>query len=159
MTARRKTILTRSAVAFAVLTAAFVIADYFGMFGVHEDTNTDFVEFRVRTIDATTGRAISDVKVRCFQYTTNNACAQPPSRERGVVRISLLVERHVESTLLFDRKIWYTPVNEDELRVMYIHTEYAKPVKRYNIPDLMQHPNQIFTVEMKPLVSAESGEQ
>ena len=154
---KKKTIVYTGIVTLVV--AVFMVADYFGLFGVYERTNTEFVEFSVRTVDAETGRPVSNVKVRCFQYTSNNACGQPPTKQRGVVRISLLVEKHVLKTLLFKKKVWYTPVNEDELRVMFIHTEYQKPVKRYNIPELMQHPEQTFTVEMSPLVPASEKRQ
>lgn len=142
------------AAAAVTLSAVLIVADYFGVFGIREYSNTEFVEFSVRTVDAETGRKIGNVKVRCFQYNTRNACGQPPGREHGVVRISLLVEKHVKESLLFQKEVRYTPVNEDELRVMFIHTEYQKPVRRYNIPELIQHPDQVFTVEMAPLVPA-----
>jgi len=147
---KRKMLLFCCAIAI-VLPTAFVIADYYGLFGVREETRTAFVDFTVRTVDAETGRGIDDVKVRCFQYTSNNACGQPPGRERGVVRISLLVEKHISSTLLFAKKVRYTPVNEDEIRVMFIHPDYRKPVERYRIPELLQNPEREFTIEMQPL--------
>lgn len=163
---------TKKRLMFGVLGAAclavvIVAADYLGLFGIHEDSMTEFVEFKVKTLDAETGRKISDVKIRCFQYGTNNACAQPPSNERGVVRVSLLVEKHVCKSLLFTQKVWYSPIIEDELRIMYIHGDYHKPVQRYDIPELMENPEQIFTVELPPLISAaerarqrdESGEE
>lgn len=138
----------------ALLVGGFVGADYFGLFGIHEDSMTEFVEFRVRTLDAETGREITGVHIRCFQYGTNNACGQPPSRERGVVRVSLLVEKHVRESLLFQHDVRYSPIKEDELRIMYIHTEYDKPVQRYSISEMMEHPDQLFTVELPPLIPA-----
>ncbi|MDZ7736982.1 MAG: hypothetical protein U5P41_13465 [Gammaproteobacteria bacterium] len=154
MSPERKKRFIVAAAAVIALSAGLVVADYFGAFGISKDSNTEFVEFNVRTVDAETGRKIGNVKVRCFQYTSNNACGQPPGREHGVVRISLLVEKHVKESLLFRKEVRYTPVNENELRVMFIHTEYQKPVRRYNIPELIEHPDQVFTVEMAPLVPA-----
>lgn len=133
-----------------LLAGAFVAADYFGVFGTQEKSMTEFVEFRVRTLDARTGREITGVNITCFQYNTNSACAQPPSRERGVVRVNLLVEKHVRESLLFQQDAWYSPIKEDELRIMYIHPDYGKPVQRYSISEMMEHPNQTFSVELMP---------
>lgn len=154
MSSKTKKRLTFGALGVVCLAGLFVAADYAGLFGVYEDAMTEFVEFKVRTLDAETGRKISDVKIRCFQYGTNNACGQPPSNERGVVRVSLLVEKHVRKSLLFTRKVWYSPIIENELRIMYIHGDYDKPVQRYDISELMKKPDQTFTVEMSPLIPA-----
>lgn len=145
-------------VGIVCLAGMFVIADYLGLFGVREKTSTDFVDFQVRTLDAETGRKIDDVKIRCFQYSTNNACGQPPSREHGVVRVSLLVEKHARESLLFTHAVRYSPVNEEELRIMFIHGDYDKPVQRYDIPELLAQPKRTFTVEMKPLAAAGAQE-
>lgn len=146
--------------AVVIALAIFVVADYFGVFGIEEHAMTDFVEIRVKTIDAETGRVIPDVKVTCFQFNTQHACGQPPSRERGVVRIHLLVEKHVRESLLFTHGVRYTPVLEKELRIMYIHGDYEKPVKRYNIPELIKSGKRSFRVEMTPLTpSAERNRQ
>lgn len=150
----RKKLLLSAALALAGVVATVIIADYFGLFGVSERTSTDFVEFRVRTLDSETGRAISNVNIRCFQYGSNNACAQPPSRERGVVRVHLLVEKHLRRSLFFEHGVRYSPVSENELRIMYIHTEYDKPVQRYDVSALLAEPNRTFSVEMKPLMTA-----
>ncbi len=145
-------------VGIVCLAGMFVAADYLGLFGVRESTSTDFFDFRVRTLDAETGREIGDVKIRCFQYGTTNACGQPPSRERGVVRVSLLVEKHVRESLLFTHAVRYSPVREEELRIMFIHGDYDKPVQRYDIPDLLARPERTFSVEMKPLAAAGAQE-
>lgn len=141
------------------ITAGFVVADYFGWFGVERKSISEFVEFRVRTLDAETGRPVSNVKVRCFQYGTNNACGQPPSQTQGVVRINLFLEKKVRDSLLFRHSEGFAPIREKELRIMFIHTEYGKPVQRYAIPDLIANPNQTFTVEMPPLMTTGEGEQ
>lgn len=151
----------RSGIGLAVillLVVSFVAADYFGLFGVKNKTIAEFMEFRVKTLDAETGLPISNVKVRCFQYGTNNACGQRPSHERGVVRISLYLNKNVRDSLLFRHAESYAPIREKELRVMYIHTEYGRPVQHYSIPDLMQNPGQTYSVELQPLIPAAERE-
>lgn len=148
-------------IAAVTLAAAFVAADYAGLFGIREKATTAFVEYRVKTLDAETGRTIGGVKLRCFQFGTNNACGQPASRKRGVVRFQIRMRKHMHESLLFTHKVWYSPVTEQELRIMYIHPDYQRRTQRFDITEMMKNPNQVFTVEMEPLIPAaeRSGRQ
>jgi hypothetical protein len=49
-------------------------------------------------------------------------------------------------------------VSEEELRIMFIHGDYDKPVQRYDIPDLLARPDRTFSVETKPLAAADVQE-
>jgi len=143
-----------------LLLGAVIIADYLALLGVDERATITMVEFRVRTVDAETGRPIEGVKVTCFQYGTNNACGQPASRERGVVRFQLRMKKHLRESWFFTHEVWYSPVLEKELRIMYIHPDYKKPVQRFDITELMQRSDRTWRVEMEPLMSAnEASEQ
>ena len=146
--------LAGSALAVLLLIGAVIVADYLALLGVDERATITMVEFRVKTLDAETGRPIDGVKVTCFQYGTNNACGQPASRERGVVRFQLRMKKLLRESWLFTQKVWYSPVLEKELRIMYIHPDYNKPVQRFDIAELMQQSNRTWRVKMEPLSPA-----
>lgn len=141
--------------ALMILLLIFVTADYYGMLGSEQKTVTEFIEFNIEVSDKLTGLPVNEVRVRCFQLETKNACGQPTSRQPGVVRVQLVTHKDVNKTWLFEHVLAVHGASNPELKIMFIHPDYFKPVVIYQIPDLMAEPNKPRSVMLEPRTTNE----
>lgn len=138
-----------------ILLLIFVAADYYGIFGSEKKTVTEFIEFNIQVSDKLTNQPVNGVKVRCFQLETKNACGQPTSRQPGVVRVQLVTHKDIRKTWLFEHVLAVHGASNPELKIMFIHPDYFKPVEIYQIPELMADPDKLRTVVLEPRITDE----
>lgn len=133
-----------------IVSGAFVTADYFAVFGTKTVLKLDFVEARFRTINKDTGALVFDVRVRCFQKHTMDACTRRESHQAGVVAAHIPVRRVIESTLLFKKTEDMIKSADPNLHVMLMHQNYNNPTKTILLEDIYSGKQTEYTVEMPP---------
>lgn len=134
-------------VAIGIL-AAFVIADYFAVFGTSRENRFDFYELTFKTVDEKTGAPVLDVHVRCFQKGNDNACTLKNSGKPGILAVNIPVTKNITRTLLFEKDVSIQETRDPKVHIMFIHNEYANPVETVLIQKLPELSLERITVQM-----------
>ncbi len=137
-------------IAIIAIFGLFVIADYFALFGTEKTLKIEFVEVRLRTLNAETGSLVFDVGVRCFQKGNMNACTRRESHQAGVVAVHIPVRRVIESTLLFDKSEEIIRTADPKMQIMLLHQNYNNPIKAILLDEIYAHSGIEYTVAMPP---------
>lgn len=148
MTKTVRNILIASLIVLGVA-GLFVTGDYFGVFGLKKYLVLDFAESSFRPVDKETGAPVIDVKIRCFQKGTNNACTQKESRTTGIIIVRVPVQKLVWESLLFKNKEELVATNDPQLHIMFIHYNYNNPVATFSIEDLYNDPVSKYSIKME----------
>lgn len=119
-----------------VFISAFVIGDYFALFGTNVENRYDFVEINFNPVDQETGAPVLDVHVRCFQTNNNNACTEKKSNQPGIISVNIPVTRVITRTLLFQQSEKIQRTLDPKIHIMLIHRDYANPVETVMIDEL-----------------------
>jgi len=127
-----------------------VFADYFGLFGIHNDTAVDFSEVRFRTIDADNGRLILNVRAKCTQKGNDNACTNRDSHMAGIIAIQIPLHYQLESTRLFEKSRSLIKAKDPYLHVFFIHPDYYTLNQMFQIEDLINQQGNEVVINMKP---------
>jgi hypothetical protein len=137
-----------------LLSGAFVVADYYELFGSTVEKRLSFSEIRFRTIDKETGGIIMNVTgVRCFQKTNNNSCTRKESHQVGVVSVNVPVQKAVKKTLLFKKAEEIYESIDPEINIMIVHSDYYKPTIIMKMEDIYANSVIEKTIEMSPVIS------
>ncbi len=131
-----------------ILMCAFVGADYFAIFGTRQVPKSDFINLDFKVVDEKNGSPVVNVHVRCFQLHNNNACTQRESHRAGYVRVGIPVVKIFDKTLLFTKGYTLQKTNDTKVHIMFIHNDYANPVETFEIPNLPEIKDKVFTVAM-----------
>lgn len=157
MTSARTSILLLVLLLVLVLGGVFVMADYFGLFGLRERTTADFFSFRVQTVDADTGQRIDGVVVRCFQHGRQNVCTQTGTGRYGEMNVMLPLQKVVLESLLFRRSEVFVLPDDTGLRAMYIHPDYQRLTEFYRIDELVEQPGRVHEVTMQRMTATDEN--
>ena len=152
-------IFTTIIVPIIIISGAFVMADYFAVFGTKTILKLDFVEARFRTLNKDTGALVFNVGVRCFQKNNIDACARKESYQAGVVAAYIPVRRVIESTLLFEKSEYMIKSADPNLHIMLMHQNYNNPTKTILLEDIYSGKQTEYTVEMPPRIWDEPTEE
>lgn len=128
----------------------FVVADYFTLFGTNTNVKLDFVEARLRAIDAETDSLVMNVGVRCFQKNNSNACTRRESHQVGVVSVHIPVRRVIEKSLFFKRSEEIIKAADPKIHIMLLHKDYYNPTKTLLLDDVYENKINEYEVEMPP---------
>lgn len=132
------------------ISGLFVVADYYSLFGTKTTLKLDFLEVRIRTIDAETGALVFDVGVRCFQKNTMDACTRRESHKAGIVAAHIPVRRVIVSSLLFKKSEEIIKAADPKMHIMLMHRNYYNPTKTILLEDVYSNKLVDYTVEMPP---------
>lgn len=119
-----------------VAICAWVLADFYSLFGVKTFASNEYIEARFRTIDKQTGQLIAGVKVRCVQRGNSNACAQRDSGTRGVVSILLPGKKIISRTFLFIKSEQYKSPPQPVVQIIFVHPSYVSEFKAFKLMEL-----------------------
>lgn len=151
--------IASAVVIILLLSAGFVTADYFALFGTSKRVELEFAEARFRTIDKDTGTLIFGAGVRCFQTNNNNACTLRESHRAGVVAVHVPYRHIIESSLLFTQDETIERAADPKIHMMFIHNDYLNTTKSLYLDDLFNKPGQEYQVEMPARDWGNSGSQ
>lgn len=157
MASARTSILLLVLLLVLVLGGMFVMADYFGLFGLRERTTADFFSFRVQTVDADTGQRIGGVVVRCFQHGRQNVCTQTDTGRYGELNVMLPLQKVTLESLLFRRSEVFVLPEDTEVRTMYIHPDYQRVTEFYRIDELIEQPGRVHAVAMHRMTATDDN--
>jgi len=140
---------------FSILSAVlfvglFVAADYYSLFGTKTNLKLDFVEVRIRTLDADTGGLVLDAGVRCFQKNNMNACTRRDSHRAGIVSAHIPVRREIVSTYLFRKSEEIIKTVVPEIHIMLIHQKYNNQTMTILLEDVYANKVKEYSVQMPP---------
>ena len=131
------------------LAGLFVTGDYFGLFGLKKYLVLDFAESSFKPVDKRSGASVIDVKIRCFQKGSSNACTQKESRTTGIVIARVPVQKLVWESLLFKNREELVATNDPKLHIMFIHYNYNNPVETFIVENLYNNPVMKYPVKME----------
>lgn len=132
----------------SVILLAFVIGDYFALFGTHVVTRHDFLEMNFKPVDGETGGPVLDVHVRCFQKNNHNACTQRESHMAGILLVNVPVLKEIKKSILFQQDVQIQGTLDPKLHIMFIHPDYANPVETYLVSEIPSYKNELVVVRM-----------
>lgn len=129
---------------------AFVVADYFALFGTKLDLRLEFSEIRFRTLDEETGGIIMHVGVRCIQKGINNACTRRESHKVGVVLVQVPVQHVIKKTNLFKKEEEIVKTLDPKIHIMLIHQNYHSLSKTLLMEELYLNKVTEYEIKMTP---------
>jgi hypothetical protein len=104
--------------------ALFILADWYGVFGLREQQRSDFMHMTFAMVDTTTGAPISGVHITCVRRTNRSACTEQTGRKPGETRITLGVLRRIDKTLLFSHDRGFSLGSDGPVTLAFIHPNY-----------------------------------
>lgn len=132
----KKSLITSVIIIF--LAIAFVLADYFAVFGTKFETSFDMVEAIFKPIDKKTGQVVLDeIRVRCTQKGVEEACTQKPSKYLGQLRVNVPVVRLKEKTLFFTKDEGAIKSTDPDLNVMLMSQKYSIQINTFSYEELI----------------------
>ncbi len=157
----KKTIKLAVSVVSSILLilGAFVVADYFELFGTKVETKLEFSEVRFRTLDAETGGLIMGVGVRCFQKNNKNACTRRDSHQVGVVTVHIPVQRAIKKTILFKKEEGIFKATDPKIHIMFIHQDHHKSTETIIMENVYSNNLIEQTVKMQPIAWPEPEQE
>ncbi|HIF51271.1 MAG TPA: hypothetical protein EYQ42_07080 [Thiotrichaceae bacterium] len=144
---------------FIFISASFVTADYFALFGTKLDVRLDFVELRFRTVNADTGSPVMEVGVRCFQKHNTNACTRRDSHRVGIVSVHIPVRQVIKKTILFEMEEEIIKTTDPKLNIMLLHQNYDNPTRTFLMDDIYANKIGEVTVKMPPIAWEDAEEE
>jgi len=138
-----------------LLVAGAVVADYSGLFGVHEEISSDVVHPRFKLVEKGTGRAVDGVHIQCFVGRKEGVCSSKPEDTPGLIELNFIVARADKRTWLFKKGERYLMREEGTLTLAFLHPDYVQyflPVDFRDIPAMAQ---QETVIELTPAGSQE----
>jgi hypothetical protein len=142
-----------------LISGLFVTADYFFLFGTKVDVKLDFIEVRIRTLNADTGGLIMNVGVRCLQKHNENACTRKESHRVGVVSVNIPIRRVIKKTLLFQKAEELIKTADPKIHIMLINQNYENTTKTFLMEELYTNKNNEYVMEMPPIAWGDSEEE
>lgn len=131
---------------------AFVVGDYFAVYGTSDSARIDYLELNFKTVDEETGAPVVEAHARCFQQNNRNACSEANSVKPGIVSIRVPLHKIVTRSYMFEQGVKLLDTADPRLHIMFIHYDYAHPVETYEINELPALAGKTITVTMpKPL--------
>jgi hypothetical protein len=137
----------------------FVVADYFSLFGTKVEVKLEFIEVRIRTLNADTGGLIMNVGVRCLQKHNENACTRKDSHRVGIVSVNVPIRRVTKKTLLFQKAEEIIKTADPKIHIMLINQNYVNTTKTFLMEDLYTNKKHEYVMEMPPIDWGDSEEE
>jgi hypothetical protein len=142
-----------------LISSLFVTADYFSLFGTKVDVKLNFIEVRIRTLNADTGGLIMNVGVRCLQKHNENACTRKDSHRVGVVSVNIPIRRVIKKTLLFQKSEEMIKTADPKIHIMLINQNYESTTKTFLMEDLYANKKNEYVMKMPPKAWGDSEEE
>lgn len=154
----KKLIIT--SLVIVVLAIAFVLADYFRLFGTEFERSFEMAEAIFKPVNKKTGEVILDeVRVVCTQRGVENACTQKPSKYLGQVIVNVPLVRVKEKTLLFTKDEGIIKAADQNFNIKLILLNYRSPIVTFPYEDVINSKSKEFVIEMAPIVWENAGEE
>ena len=144
--------------AVIVLSALFVLADYFALFGTKTNIKLDFAEGTFRTVDAETGDLVLQVIVRCIQKHNNKACTQRETNKANIVSVHLPMKRIVTESLLFKQSEKTEKPADPNIQIKFIHPNYGLPFVKFKVDDFYAGKLNEYVIKMNRIDWGEEAE-
>lgn len=121
---------------FLMVFILIIIADYLQLFGISQVSEFDIINLNFKPVDEDTGAPVTDVHIRCFQKSNNNACSEKESPGYGLVTVAVPVTRIINRSMFFEHDSRIEETADPKLHIMFIHNDYNNPVETLNVNEI-----------------------
>ncbi len=132
-----------------ILAAAFVLADYFSLFGTSEKQVLDFAEIQFKPIDEVTGAPIYDTHAKCFRHRNHNACTIRDIGRGDIVSVHFPMYKTIGRSLFFNQSEEIDMLIDGDINIMLIHNDYHSQRNQYDLKDIYLNSGRLVSIKMK----------
>ncbi len=133
-----------------LISAGFIVADYYALFGSSEKSEFVLQQIKFRVVDKLNNSPIIGARIRCFQKgRKHDVCFQRDGGKPGIVSIMIPRTRIGIHSLLFEQAHHYSSNGSSTVHVMLMHLDYSNQTASYNADELFNNPEKIHKIMLE----------
>lgn len=123
-------------IAIVSLVCVFLIADFFGLFGMLHKDGGQSVKFRFEVQDKNSGKPLTNVTVEAFVNSRQHPAKTEQTRDRHIISGYIMFPWSSYETILFTRHETPRPRGSKQIELIFTSPSYQQIRQTFRIKDL-----------------------